>query len=139
MLLQPKEAAQLPLQYYAEVTGAWTTRDRHVLQALEPLHVYAEGFLDARLKWRVREPLTLLELRCQRVVPPLLIPARERESYFGCFSWVELQPEDAAPLEHVQLRDVLSAQQFAEKQRLLREGLRQLQQAEDLDLSALAA
>lgn len=27
MSLQPKEVEQLPLQYYAEVTGAWTTSD----------------------------------------------------------------------------------------------------------------
>ncbi len=32
MVLQPKEVDQLPLQYYAEVTGAWATKDPQVLQ-----------------------------------------------------------------------------------------------------------
>lgn len=132
-MLQPKEVNQLPLQYYAEITGAWTTKDPHVLQVLDPLHVYAEGFLETRLKWRAKEPLTLLELRCYTLQQPLLIPVKERESYFGCFSWVQLEPADALSAagqghEHVwNLQAALSDAEFSEKQAVLRNSLEQLQ------------
>eukprot|EP00775_Hariotina_reticulata_P010057 gene10057-biopygen12023 len=96
MQLEPKQLLELPLTCFAEVTGAWTTQDAAVLTALDPLHVYAEGFLDTRLKWRAKEPLTLLELRCFQLQQPLVIPTRPE--YFGCFSWVTLLPEDAEGL-----------------------------------------
>lgn len=133
MILQPKEVEQLPLQYYAEVTGAWATKDPQVLHVLDPLHVYTEGFLETRLKWRAKEPLTLLELRCYTLQQPLMIPVKERESYFGCFSWVELERADvmggagdSSSGEWV-LQAALSDADFAQKQDILRDKLHLLQ------------
>jgi hypothetical protein len=133
MLLQPKEVDQLPLQYYAEVTGAWTTLGPQVLQVLDPLHVYAEGFLDARLKWRAKEPLTLLELRTYKLQQPVSIPVKQREGYFGCFSWVELESQDVLTAGGGgaggvwQLEAALTDEEFAQRQSVLREGLQRLQ------------
>lgn len=132
MVLQPKEVEQLPLQYYAEVTGAWTTQDPQVLAVLDPLHVYAEGFLDTRLKWRAKEPLTLLELRCYRLQRPLLLPVKQRQGYFGCFSWVELEQADVLPGSW-EVEPALSDGEFAAKQAVLRAGLQKLQ-VEELQL-----
>lgn len=133
MVLQPKEVEQLPLQYYAEVTGAWTTQDPQLLAVLDPLHVYVEGFLDTRLKWRAKEPLTLLELRCYRLQRPLLLPVKQREGYFGCFSWVQLDDADVLPAggNSWEVEPALSNEEFAAKQAVLRAGLQQLQ-AEEL-------
>lgn len=130
MVLQPKEVEQLPLQYYAEVTGAWTTQDPQVLAVLDPLHVYAEGFLDTRLKWRAKEPLTLLELRCYRLQRPLLLPVKQREGYFGCFSWVGLEDADVLPAggsSSWEVEPALSDGEFAAKQGVLRAGMQRLQ------------
>jgi len=99
MQLEPKQLPELPLTCFAEVTGAWTTQDLRSLSALDPLHIYAEGFLDTRLKWRAKEPLTVLELRCFQLQQPLVIPTRPE--YFGCFSWVKLLPEDAMGLADI--------------------------------------
>jgi len=76
--LEPKQLPELPLQCFAEVSGAWTTQDPAILSALDALHTYAEGFLQTRLKWRAKEPLTLLELRCFQLQQPLIIPTRTR-------------------------------------------------------------
>jgi hypothetical protein len=134
MVLQSKEVEQLPLQYYAEVTGAWTTKDPQVLNVLEPLHVYAEGFLETRLKWRAKEPLTLLELRCYRLQQPLLLPVKQREQYFGCFSWVQLEAADVVPVGAAEkgpnvweLEAALTDDEFVQRQGVLRAGLQQLQ------------
>lgn len=133
MVLQPKEVDQLRLQYYAEVTGSWTTQDPEVLAVLDPLHVYAEGFLDTRLKWRAKEPLTLLELRCYRLQRPLLLPVKQREGYFGCFSWVQLEDADVLPPGCWEVEAALGDAEFAAKQAVLWAGLQRLQ-AEELVL-----
>ncbi|WIA34170.1 hypothetical protein OEZ86_012529 [Tetradesmus obliquus] len=92
MQLEPRQLQHIPLAYFAAITGAWTTKDERVLQQLDPLHVHSEGFLETRLKWRSKDPLTLLELRAWVLQQPLQLPAREQ--YFGCFSFVELLAED---------------------------------------------
>uniref|UniRef100_A0A383V8R8 Uncharacterized protein n=1 Tax=Tetradesmus obliquus TaxID=3088 RepID=A0A383V8R8_TETOB len=140
MQLEPRQLQHIPLAYFAAITGAWTTRDERVLQQLDPLHVHSEGFLETRLKWRSKDPLTLLELRAWVLQQPLQLPAREQ--YFGCFSFVELLPEDvglagstaaaadaageAAAGAAWQAVPALSDAAFAEKQALLRQRLQQL-------------
>lgn len=99
---------------------------------LEPLHVYADGFLETRLKWRAKEPLTLLELRCYRLQQPLMIPVQQREPYFGCFSWVQLQDEDVfgssgGSSGAWELTPALSDAEFERHQAVLRDALKRLQ------------
>ncbi|KAI7842904.1 hypothetical protein COHA_003416 [Chlorella ohadii] len=81
----PKQQAQLSLGTFCTVTGAWTTHDPAVLELLDELHCWAPAFLEARLKWRGKQPVTVLELRASRLELPLLTPPREE--FFGCFSW----------------------------------------------------
>lgn len=130
--MEPRQMQHIPLAYFACITGAWTTEDPEVLRQLEPLHVYAEGFLETRLKWRSKDPLTLLELRCWVLQQPLQLPAREQ--YFGCFSFVELLPEDTglkaaatAASGAWQMVAALTDAEFAEKQAVLRQQLQQLE------------
>ncbi|GBF95180.1 hypothetical protein Rsub_07893 [Raphidocelis subcapitata] len=131
--LDPKQLPAVPLAQYAEVTGAWTTRDERVLQVLSPLHVWADAFRDTRLKWRRAQPLTLLELRAYRLEPPLQLP--RCEELFGCFSWVGtpgLAPEAVAAAVARRV-PALGDAAFAERQALLRERLASLE-AEPLAL-----
>ncbi len=59
-----------------------------MLELLDELHCWAPAFLEARLKWRGKQPVTVLELRASRLELPLLTPPREE--FFGCFSWCDL-------------------------------------------------
>lgn len=63
MALEPKSLPALQLNCLATITGAWATHDPMVLQATDPLHVWGPEFLEARLKWRSKQPITILELR----------------------------------------------------------------------------
>ncbi|KAF8066230.1 hypothetical protein HT031_002553 [Scenedesmus sp. PABB004] len=122
MALEPRAVAALPLGVWARVTGAWTTADARVLDAVAPLVVTGPGFFDVRLKWRSREPLTLLELRAAVLAPTLQLPAREE--YFGCFSWLQLAPDElAAAGDEWRLTPALSDGAFADRQRQLRDAL----------------
>ena len=64
----PKTQSALDFYCLAEVTGAWATTDPDVLAALTALHIYGPNFLDARLRWRPTQPITVLELRAYRLV-----------------------------------------------------------------------
>ena len=69
------------------MTGAWTTSDPGAVTALAPLHVGSEAFLEAKLKWRGGQPLTVLELRAWRLKEPVQLTMSA--DLFGCFSWRE--------------------------------------------------
>ncbi|GFR47471.1 hypothetical protein Agub_g9200 [Astrephomene gubernaculifera] len=88
MRLEPKSESVLQLPYVAQVTGAWTTHDPRVLPLLDEFHVWTEQFIETRLKWRAKQPITVMELRCWRLRRGLQLPVAE--SLFGCFSWVDL-------------------------------------------------
>lgn len=59
----PRHDPTLHLGHAARVTGAWSSSDPHLLQRLDHLHIYAPAFVDARLRWRPNQKLTILELR----------------------------------------------------------------------------
>lgn len=132
MALEPRGVAQLQLGCFAEVTGAWATRDPRVLQALDAHHVYAPGWADARLKWRAQEPLTLLELRAWALQAPLVL--QTREELFGCFSWVALSDADVAARAEWRATPALSDAAFAARAAALRAALAGLEDTEELPL-----
>lgn len=120
--------------------GAWTTHDASVLQLLEELHCWAPNFLEARLKWRAKQPITVLELRASRLAAPLLTPPREE--FFGCFSWVQglegatgeqqQQQLTAAALVAAPGTPALDDAAWAQRQRLCRQQLGQLADLQEL-------
>jgi len=129
----------------AEVTGQFKTTDPNVLTALDPLHIYGPDFLEARLRWKPTQPLTVFELRAYKLVKPLVVSAREE--FWGCFSWVNFEKDGVHDSfsesfkEGVSFKDLanqgfmtpaLDDDGFAEKQRLCREELSQLKELETL-------
>lgn len=54
---------RLPHTSLCAVTGAWSTHDTSVFNALDAFHVWGGDFVEVRLKWRQKQPVTLLELR----------------------------------------------------------------------------
>ena len=84
-----KTATHLTIKHVASLTGCWTTFDPHVLSALSDHHVWTQEFLSRRLKWKPKQPITVMELRCSQLQQPLVIPTQD--SYWGCFSWIEIQ------------------------------------------------
>lgn len=145
-LLQPEAAAQyagimdfapgetLDFAVVGEVTGSWSTFDPTVLQRTSKLHVWNDKFLETRLKWRPKTPITVLEIRAWKVTPQVSIPSKK--DYFGCFSWVELQ--DAMPhfsfAPGAHLQPVMSDAQWRESQATLREALKGIEDLQELKL-----
>jgi hypothetical protein len=132
----PRAQPRLSFATAARVTGAWTTFDPAVLQLLDELHAWAPGFLENRLRWRPRQPITVLEVRAYRLAPPLAL--EPRDDFWGCFSWVPLG--DAAQLGLGEVAGggppALDAAAFAERQALCRRQLGQLADLQDLVFDA---
>lgn len=134
----PRAHPRLTFATAAAVTGAWTTVDPAVLQLLDELHVWGPGFLENRLRWRARQPITVLELRAYRLHSPLVLPAEDH--FWGCFSWVGLgNPQPlAAAAQQGQLAaagaPALQDAAFAAKQQLCRRQLAQLADLQELSL-----
>jgi hypothetical protein len=142
--IDPKGQEYLEFDCIAELTGQWKTTDSQILTALDPLHIYGPDFLEARLRWKPTQPLTVLELRAFKLVKPLVIPTREE--YWGCFSWVDVQldcgdfEEKILPtgksldelVKEGYLIPAIDDISFAEKQKLCRDGLSTLKELESL-------
>ena len=142
----PRAHSELSFSTAATVAGAWTTFDPEVLALLDSLHVWAPGFLENRLRWRERQPITVLELRARRLAAPLVVPPQEH--FWGCFSWVDLgsQPQEEQQQQEQQQRQLeqppllpaagtpaLDDSAFAARQRLCRQRLGQLADLQELD------
>jgi hypothetical protein len=139
----PKAQPQMEFATAATVTGAWTTFDPEVLDLLDELHVWGPGFLENRLRWRPKQPITVLELRAYRLNQPFVLPTREE--FWGCFSWLELGSwADLLPAgvaaaredERAQLAAVgqpaLDDAAFASRQQLCQQQLGRLADVEEL-------
>ncbi|KAL4533044.1 hypothetical protein Ndes2526A_g08500 [Nannochloris sp. 'desiccata'] len=143
--IDPRGQEYLEFDCVAEVTGQFKTTDPKILTALDPLHIYGPDFLEARLRWKPTQPLTVLELRAYKLTKPLVVAAREK--FWGCFSWIDLDDDGTRefssdfPREGKSFKDLvnqghmtpaLDDDRFVEKQRLCREGLSQLKELETL-------
>lgn len=65
----PRTLQELEFTCLAQATGAWTTTDKDVLKKLSTSSsIWTDDFLEARLRWRAQQPLTLLEIRAYRLV-----------------------------------------------------------------------
>lgn len=133
LVAEPKEQSWLNISYLAEVTGCWTTFDPSVLAALSEHHVWTEEFLDSRLRWRPKQPITVLELRCSALQQPLTV--QNDNKYWGCFSWVDL--EEGVSNHAVQsVLSVVGDDDFRERQQGVRTALQSLQNCSEISLPA---
>mmetsp|Transcript_21302 Transcript_21302/g.59185 ORF Transcript_21302/g.59185 Transcript_21302/m.59185 type:complete len:265 (-) Transcript_21302:26-820(-) len=110
----------LELGLIAELTGCWTTLDPSVLELTSEFHVWSEGLLSTRMKWKPTQPLTVMELRCSRIMEPVRVPMME--DYKGCFSWVDVR-EAVSPCRELPVWPVMGSGDFSQKQSALRERL----------------
>jgi len=72
----------------AEITRVLSVTDSEKIEALEAYHIWNEQMISDRLKWKHRQPLSVLLLRVYLLPQPAIIPYNE--VYKGCKSWLDL-------------------------------------------------
>ncbi|CAL8461748.1 g1279 [Coccomyxa elongata] len=114
---EPKEAPDVRLMYRATITGAWTTFEPNIVEMLSAYHILGPDFLEKRMRWRKQQPITILELRCERLAKPLIQP--QSDHFYGCFSWVDVGEVS----EHLPAEAALPAAEYERRQVGLRNAL----------------
>ena len=80
------------LSVFAEVVDAIALgRRRRHLRQLDAFHVWTNEYMEKRLRWKPRQPLTVLILRCHMLQQPQAAPVMDE--YRGCTSWVNFIEE----------------------------------------------
>lgn len=78
----------IPITGYVETCGVHEFWTGDSIAALTDLGIWTQAFVEARLKWKPRQPLTVFRLRAFRLADPLSVPADQVEK--KCYSWLEL-------------------------------------------------
>lgn len=82
--------------------------------------MWTDAFLESRLRWRAKQPITVLELRVAQLLEPLVIPSQDR--YWGCFSWTDVH-EGVGKEGMRTAKLVLEDSDFQERQQKIRAAL----------------
>ena len=86
------EPQHLTLRAVADVAGVWEVPGRSAFDQLDDLHVWDTPQVDMRFNYKPQRPLYLVALRVRRLNTPKTIVMNQ--AYWGCRSWVDLDPED---------------------------------------------
>ncbi|BAU67292.1 hypothetical protein STA3757_47030 [Stanieria sp. NIES-3757] len=98
----------------AEITEIFSVSNPDVVAQLEPYHIWNEQMISDRLKWKPRQPLSVLLLRVYCLPEPQLIPYHQ--AYSGCKSWIDL----VKPLSLKNLIPVLDQEVYNQQVREIR-------------------
>ena len=77
--------------HWCRVTDKFEISEAEVLESLAPYHIWTSDYADSRLRWRPKQPLTVVLLRVYSLEKPVSLPVVDE--YGGCKSWVELAHE----------------------------------------------
>ena len=90
MLIRTKpDASEIPIRYFAKVTGVFHLTNEGDLTRLEPYHVWSEKAVNQRFHYGKEKGVYVIAVRIYRLPYPHLIPLTPE--YAGCKSWVYLK------------------------------------------------
>lgn len=73
---------------YARVEAEADVSSDAAFEALSPMHVWSDSYVEARRGWRPDRPVKAAHLRVYRLQSPLAVP--DRPEYGGCRSWIDI-------------------------------------------------
>ena len=102
---------------WARITHIFQVSEAPVVNDLLPYHVWNAQFTEDRLRWKPRQPLSVLLLRTYKLTQAQVVSYRPE--YGGCKSWIDLSEAialaDSAPVIH----DAAYAQQVSDIQAII--------------------
>ncbi len=81
------------LTSYAEVIDVKETSDRFLLQKLARFHIWNENYVNARMDYNPKKPMSVILLRVFKLDTPIHI--NMKEEWAGCKSWIPLDMDVA--------------------------------------------
>jgi len=88
---------------YANAINVTETNDRKMLKSLSRFHVWNESYVNARMDYNPKKPMSVILLRVFKLDNPILVD--NKPEWAGCKSWIPLDIEASG-------KAVLDDQQF---------------------------
>jgi len=76
------------LTSYAQVIDVKETSDRFLLKKLQGFHIWNESYVNARMDYNPKKPMSVILLRVFKLDTPIDVDVREE--WAGCKSWIPL-------------------------------------------------
>ena len=96
------------LTSYAEVVDVKEVTDRAALKPLEKYHVWNESYVNARMDYNPKKPMSVILLRVFNLDKPIAVDAKTE--WAGCKSWipVDVDAEGSPALDNSQFDKIAS-------------------------------
>jgi hypothetical protein len=82
---------ELRLQVLAEVAQSWQVDESKFEALSKGAHIWNDDYLHLRFGYKPEHPLDCVALRVFEVPEVQIVPGDAK--YFGCVSWIEIEPE----------------------------------------------
>ncbi len=119
LLASHTDDGTLTIANLARVEDALELTEPEAVDALSPFYICTNDYAQYRLRWRPKQPLSVLLLRVYRLPEPRTLPVLER--YGGCTSWVELEQA----IDTTGAAPVLTDDQFNDSVEAIRQSIEQ--------------
>jgi hypothetical protein len=116
----PRGDGQIEIRFAVRVEWTQDLTDWEKVRALAPFHIWQESEIEKRFRQDDKLMVSLAFLRVQRLSEPHIFPDAPR--YGGCRSWVEVPDLP----EHIVRTDVLDETTHRERERVIRELMREV-------------
>lgn len=83
---QPTAGSANVLTSYAEAKLVWEISDLAALKKLEKYHVWNESYVNARMAYNPKKPMSVILVRVHNLKMPLTVESRPE--WAGCKSWI---------------------------------------------------
>ena len=103
----------------ARVEDALELTEPEAVDTLSPFYICTNDYAQYRLRWRPKQPLSVLLLRVYRLPEARTLPVLER--YGGCTSWVELEE----PIDTTGAAPVLTDDEFNDRVEAIHQSIAQ--------------
>ncbi len=78
---------------YAKVVEVKEISDRSAIKSLETYHVWNESYVNARMDYNAKKPMSVMLLRIFKLVQPIVVDSKPE--WAGCKSWIPLEMDAA--------------------------------------------
>ena len=116
-LIENENPKLIEFRHWCKVTDKFEVSEQDVLDNIAPYHIWTCDYASKRLRWRPKQPLTIVLLRMYSMERPQ--PLRVLDEYGGCKSWVELEQE----VQLGEMTPVLSDTEYEAKANIIRRAL----------------
>ena len=79
------------ISLFAKVHSVIEITDEEILNRLQNYHIWTKEYIESRMKYNPKKPMSLLLLRVYKLNKPLIIDIKDEWS--GCKSWISLKSE----------------------------------------------